>query len=895
MLVLAAAFIGYFGLLLHSDLTRPEPAGFVFGIHESAMFVRAVAPASTAARDGLAVGDRVLSANAHPIRSRLDWLAVEMNLRVGQPLRLDVARPGGPQAIVLVLNRAPWTYWLTTAGATLLSARGVQLATLALALIVAFRRPVDRSARVGAWVLATLAVYSIVWPYQIAATWRALPAILGLAFWIPFVSSLAIAAVLFTFFASFPRPIVRARWVWLLLWAPMAPVLFLQLQFAWRVVYQPEQTAAFVDWTPLSVAVTTAYTIAALAILAIGYRGLTDRTERRRVRMLVVGSAVGLLSALPVVVGYWWGSDVALGYSVFVSPIVAVASMLALALPLSFAYAILRHRLFDVRLIVRLGLQYALGRRVLVSIVPGTIAIFLADLWFHRESPFADILLARGWRYLGLAALAVVARVRRNDWLDGLDRRFFRERFNAQRLLRGIGDEVRTASSLDAVAARGVAQIEAALHAEFVALFLRRPHEPFYHAAAVAPAATRLEPLSSESKVAGLLQWLQKPIQVPHDDRAWLLRQLPPEEIDWLRRARIELLVPVQLGTGVTEALFAMGPKRSEEPYSAEDEDLLMAIGDSLARLLARAPAASPEREAFDECPQCGTCYDFGVVRCPTDGAALTVASASRLLGGRYRLDRRIGRGGMGTVYAALDTALDRPVAAKLLREDLVAPDAAERFQSEARLAAALAHPNVVTVHDIGVTGAARAFFIMELLEGVTLREELRRAGRLAPARALHILRGVSAAVDAAHRRQMIHRDLKPENVFLCRDTSSEIPKVLDFGLAKALEAGGGSVQTRAGLVAGTPPYMAPEHLAGDEPSPDWDLWALAVMAFEMMTGALPLTGATRPPLELDDLPAALRPLFARALSANPIDRPASALEFSTELDRALICDGLPT
>jgi serine/threonine-protein kinase len=248
----------------------------------------------------------------------------------------------------------------------------------------------------------------------------------------------------------------------------------------------------------------------------------------------------------------------------------------------------------------------------------------------------------------------------------------------------------------------------------------------------------------------------------------------------------------------------------------------------------------------------------------------------------------------MGTVYAALDTALGRAVAAKLLREDLVAPDAAERFQSEARLAASLAHANVVTVHDIGVTGAGRAFFIMELLEGVTLREELRRTGRLTPTRALHILRGVSAAVDAAHRRQMVHRDLKPENVFLCRDPASEIPKVLDFGLAKALEAGGGSVQTSAGLVAGTPPYMAPEHLAGDEPSPDWDLWALAVMAFEMIAGALPATGATGPQ-NLNALPAALRPLFSRALSGNPIDRPTSALEFSAELDRALICDGLPT
>src|SRR5947207_15541329 len=101
MFVLAAAFIGYFGLLLYSDLTRPEPAGFIFGIHDSQMFVRAVAPDSSAARDGLAVGDRVLSVNAHPIRSRLDWLAVEMNLRVGEPLRLEGARPGGPQAITV--------------------------------------------------------------------------------------------------------------------------------------------------------------------------------------------------------------------------------------------------------------------------------------------------------------------------------------------------------------------------------------------------------------------------------------------------------------------------------------------------------------------------------------------------------------------------------------------------------------------------------------------------------------------------------------------------------------------------------------------------------------------------------------------------------------------------
>jgi hypothetical protein len=660
-------------------------------------------------------------------------------------------------------------------------------------------------------------------------------------------------------------------------------------------VYRPNQLGAPVDWTSASAAVTTAYTIAAVILLAIGYRRLTDLTERRRLRVLTIGSSVGLLSALPVVAGYWGRSEVSLEYSIFASPIVAVGSIAALALPVSFAYAILRHRLFDIRLMVRRGLQYALARRVLVSIVPGTGAIFLTDLWINRQIPFSEILRARGWAYVGLVGLAVIARLQRNEWLDGLDRRFFRERLNALRLLHGIGGEVRVATGVHDVASRVVTQIEAALHAEFVALLVRRPEERAYRAVAVAPATTDLAALSSESKTVGVLQWLQKPIQFPAGGRTWLLRQLPPEEVGLLRRLNIELLVPIRLGIGVKEALFALGPKRSEEPYSAEDTDLLMAIGDSLALLLARESASPSERDTFDECPTCGTCYDSGAGRCSRDDTTLAVTALPRLLGGRYRLDQRIGCGGMGTVYSALDTALERQVAVKLLREDMVGPGEAERFQSEARLGAAVAHPNVVTVHGIGVTSSGRAFFIMELLEGVTLRQEMRRTGRLAPARVVHILRGVCGALEAAHQRQMIHRDLKPENVFLCRSNSVEIAKVLDFGLAKALQVSSGVVLTAPGWVAGTPQYMAPEHLSGDDPSPDWDLWALAVMAFEMITGALPFAGTPGTLRNVEDLPSGLRHLFARALSTNPVDRPTSAREFADELSRELMCDELPS
>lgn len=363
--------------------------------------------------------------------------------------------------------------------------------------------------------------------------------------------------------------------------------------------------------------------------------------------------------------------------------------------------------------------------------------------------------------------------------------------------------------------------------------------------------------LDAGSPLVGLLRALQRPVQVGTGGS--ILKQLPETDSTWLAENHVDLIVPVATGAGGAESLFALGPKRSEEPYGAEDEDLLAAIGAALSLILRRAEV--------------------------TDGA---------VVGGRYRLERPVGEGGMGTVYVAYDTALDRRVAVKVLRQDLIDPDTAERFQREARLAAALAHPNVVTVHDIGVTPSGHAFLVMELLEGVTLRQELRRLTSLPVPRVRDILRGVCAAVDAAHRRQMVHRDLKPENVFLCRGESGEIPKVLDFGLAKALGPDGVATLTRPGMVAGTPQYMAPEHLQGDEPSPDWDLWSLAVVVFEMITGRFPFDGPNATAPRLDELPEQLRPVFATALSRNPINRPASAQELLVLLEKAGMNDGPP-
>jgi serine/threonine-protein kinase len=202
----------------------------------------------------------------------------------------------------------------------------------------------------------------------------------------------------------------------------------------------------------------------------------------------------------------------------------------------------------------------------------------------------------------------------------------------------------------------------------------------------------------------------------------------------------------------------------------------------------------------------------------------------------------------MGTVCEARDTALDRRVAVKVFREDLLeSASAAERCRLEARVAASFSHPNVVTIHDAGVAGDTRAFLVMELLSGASLREELRAQTRLSAVRTLTILGDLASAVDVAHARQLVHRDSKPENVFLAGDARDTV-KLLDFGFAKSLGADSGGETapvTGAGVIVGTGHYMGPDQLRGHAADVSWDLWAIAVMTYEMLAGTLPFPGAT--------------------------------------------------
>ena len=269
--------------------------------------------------------------------------------------------------------------------------------------------------------------------------------------------------------------------------------------------------------------------------------------------------------------------------------------------------------------------------------------------------------------------------------------------------------------------------------------------------------------------------------------------------------------------------------------------------------------------------------------------------SPDQLFADRYRLERRLGVGGMATVQLAFDTRLERYVAVKLLAEHLAEDGAfVNRFRREALAAARLVHPNIVQVYDFGLEQAGeRQFIVMEFVDGASCAELLRDEGRLEPREAVAVLTQACRGLDYAHRNGVVHRDVKPGNLLRSRD---HVVKLADFGIAKAAEQ---SDITKVGSVLGTAAYLSPEQARGEPAGPPADLYALGVVSYQLLTGRLPyeaasLTDLARqqesgPPVAPDELEADVTPELAiavmRALSPTPEKRYGSG----SEMERALL------
>jgi serine/threonine-protein kinase len=278
------------------------------------------------------------------------------------------------------------------------------------------------------------------------------------------------------------------------------------------------------------------------------------------------------------------------------------------------------------------------------------------------------------------------------------------------------------------------------------------------------------------------------------------------------------------------------------------------------------------------------------------------------VIAGKFRLERVIGRGGMGSVWAARHVQLEMPVALKFIETEGDAPDARVRFEREARAAGQIRSPHVVQILDHGIDGE-RPYIAMELLEGEDLGQRLRREKRISVPACARILTQAAKALRRAHEAGIIHRDLKPGNIFLARFDDDEVVKVLDFGVAKMRRAGAIEEPhaTQAGIVFGSPSYMSPEQARGvqalDHRS---DLWSLAVIVYRSVTGVKPFQGASVADLVVKlcvdplpvatraarDLPAEIDPFFERAFARDPEQRFASAPEMAAAFEAVAVAAG---
>jgi serine/threonine-protein kinase len=279
------------------------------------------------------------------------------------------------------------------------------------------------------------------------------------------------------------------------------------------------------------------------------------------------------------------------------------------------------------------------------------------------------------------------------------------------------------------------------------------------------------------------------------------------------------------------------------------------------------------------------------------------------ILNGQFKILQKIGSGGMGSVYKASQPAMNRMVGVKILHPKLAnRADLVSRFRREARAMSQLTHPNTTKVFLYGELEDGSLYIVMEFLEGKNLNQVVRAEGPMAMERALPILIQVCGALEEAHRGGIIHRDLKPENIFLCQQGGlRDYPKVLDFGLAKVTERQmrpGSVILTQEGMVFGTPEFMSPEQAQGKTLTPASDVYSLATILYEVLTGKLPFDAKTAMdylqlhvsgrPIPLNQrvpgkaFPPLLEVVLDRALAKRPEERFASAADFGAAMQAVL-------
>jgi formylglycine-generating enzyme required for sulfatase activity len=284
-------------------------------------------------------------------------------------------------------------------------------------------------------------------------------------------------------------------------------------------------------------------------------------------------------------------------------------------------------------------------------------------------------------------------------------------------------------------------------------------------------------------------------------------------------------------------------------------------------------------------CPKCSKTYSDQLEVCPDDQSRLVIAGSGksdpmvgRLLAGRFHLQKKIGEGGMGAIYKAEHTGMGRICAIKLLTLLSPGDDAVARFKREAKMASRIDNPHAVTIYDFGQSEDGTLFLAMEFIDGVPLSRLISQERVLPATRAIHIASQIAEGLAAAHALEIIHRDLKPDNIMLTRKGAAlDYVKVLDFGIAKTVADDSADNLTKTGFVLGTPVYMSPEQLLGEKLDPRSDIYSLAIIVYEMLSGRLPFEGENQ------------QSIMMKRITSEPVRITRFAPSISEALERAVM------
>ncbi len=673
-------------------------------------------------------------------------------------------------------------------------------------------------------------------------------------------------------------------------------------------------------------------------------RSLEDDEYRRRVRIFLLGIAVGLgpmlldVLAELFILPYRTYSQNHLGFRLGT---LLIFGLCTLAVPLGTTYAVLVHRVLDVKLLARRAVQYTLARASAIALATAPLSALAFYLYQNRERSLTELFSGSRLLLLLTAALVGGAALRyRRPLLDAIDRRFFREQYDARQILTLLVERIRATGDAASLASLLAREIDLAFHLEGIALLVADPRS-----GVLADPRRRTQRLDGSSPLALLIANASDPLSTDLEDPRSPAARLPEKDRHWLVDSGFKLVVPILARDGSLLGLIGLGGKKSGLPFLREDRQLLRAVASSAAWVLELAQAqslgtlgtlGSSRRSAHrdaelpdetepmaaadlaKECPNCGALYPSYTVFCSHCSRRLEPSHVPYVLPGKFRFERRIGSGGMGVVYRGADLALGRPVAVKTLRH--VSPEDAMRLRREARTAAAVSHRHLAPIYGME-TWQGTPMLVLELLEGGTLAQRLER-GQMAPLETVELGIAVADALAQLHRVDILHRDIKPSNIGFTRDG---VPKLMDFGIARvtfdlrrdrlssSLEGEEDdsllpptsiwqrtptSSLTLTKQLVGTLSYLSPEALAGEPAEPSFDLWSLAIVLYECLLGRKVFGGDAKqvmarikqgrvPELSqvLPDADEELAELFRTALHKNPARRPATARELREKLE----------